>query len=401
MYHKTYVLEGDRQKNIEVDDMKKRILAILLCVVLLIVIAGCNKSEENKYYNYDLSSYIDLGEYKGLKVTLFSTEATEDEINEYVQNYIENTVFTKAVNKAAAEGDTINIDFVGKIDGVEFDNGSAEDQELVLGQGGYIDGFEDGIVGMKPGETKDVTATFPEDYGSDDLNGKEAVFTITLNAVLEEIDGELTDNFLAAYGTDYTSVAALKEAAKSYIESQKENYEAAYNKDGVISAILETTEIKDYPEAELTRNVESIQESYENYYAQYTTYGMFDGTMIEFINTYTGENYETVEEFYNKYAEDQTRIELILAAVAKDANLSVSDDEVNELSGSYADYSYESEDAFLEAVGGKDYLRWYLLYNKTIDWLVEQTVWLDQDGNEVVYPEPTAEPTEAPSTDAE
>lgn len=378
--------------------MKKRIFALLLCVVLLVATSACSEKEQaDMYYNYDLSPYIDLGDYKGLKVTLYSTEATEEEINQYAQNYIEQTVFTEEVDRAAQEGDTINIDFVGKIDGVAFDNGSAENQQLVLGQGGYIDGFEDGIVGMKAGEVKDINVTFPENYGSEDLNGKAAVFTITLNSVAEEVEGELTDEFLTSHKATYPTVADLKAAAKESIETEKENYANAQNKDSIISAILETTEIKDYPESEIERNAESIKTTFEGYYTQYTTYGMFSGTMVEFINAYTGNEVETEDEFYNQYAEDQTKIELILAAVAKAENITVSEDEVKELTSTYADYGYEDEDAFIESVGGTEYIEWYLLYNKTIDWLVEETIFLDQDGNEVVYPSPTPVPTEVPT----
>ncbi|MBE7056683.1 MAG: trigger factor [Ruminococcaceae bacterium] len=380
--------------------MKKRILALLLCLILLVTASACNGKDgkaDYNYYDYDLSPYFELGDYKNLKITLYSTVATAEEIDKYCNNYIENTVFTEAVDKAAEKKDTVNINFAGTIDGVAFEGGTASNQEFVLGSGGYIEGFEDGIVGMKAGEVKDINVTFPEDYGTESLNGKAAVFKITMNAVKKEVKGELSDAFLTSHKAEYPTVADLKAAAKTEIEKQKMQYESAQNKDSIISTILETSELKDYPEEEIKRNFDSVKESFESTYTQYTSYGMFSGSMVDFINEYTDMNVKTVDEFYNKYAEDQVRIELVLAAVAKAENITVSAGEIKELSSSYKDYSYESEDEFIEDAGGVEYFEWYLLYNKTIDWLVDNTIWLDQDGKEVVYPTPTPVPTPAPT----
>ena len=383
--------------------MKKRMISLMLCAVLALSATACKKKDDgdtqtDKYYDYDLSSYITLGEYKGLEVKLFDTAASEEEINKAVDSYIKNTKFTEEVNKAAEKDDIVNIDYVGKVDGEAFDGGTAEGQEITLGSSGYIDGFDDGILGMKAGETKDIQVTFPDPYQpNEDLSGKPAVFTITLNSVKKQVEGQLTDEFLAAHSETYKTVEALKEAQKAMIESSKQSAESDQNTNSTLQAVLEKAEIKSLPEKELAKNQENIKKTVESNYSQYTAYGYFSGTTEEFISAFYGTDVETAEEFYKKQAENQTRMELVLAAVAEAEKMKVTDQEYNELADSYADYNYDSKESFLENVGGEGYLRWYLLYNKAMDFLMENTKFLDKDGNVTVYPSPTPVPTEAPT----
>ncbi len=380
--------------------MKKRILSVVLCVCLLLSFTACKKEEEpvddsRIYYGYeDLSEYIKLGDYKGLEVKLFDTSATEEEINSAAESWFKSQTFTETVDKTAENGDIVNIDYVGTMDGEAFQGGTAKDQEFTLGQASFIDGFQEGIVGMKAGESKDLNLTFPDPYENNpDFAGKPAVFTITLNAVKKTVEGELTDSFLGKYSEDYKTVADLKEAQKASIEAGKQSAESNQNINSTLQAVMEKAEIKSLPERELNKAKESIKKTVENYYNQYTAYGYFSGTTEEFIKAFFGaEEVESADAYYAEQAEEQTRMELILAAIAKAEGLTVSDEEYNELADAYADYQYESKEAFLENVGGEGYLRWYLLYNKTMEYLMANTTFLDKDGNVTVYPSPTPEP---------
>lgn len=380
--------------------MKKRILSVVLCVCLLLSFTACKKKEEpvddsRIYYGYeDLSEYIKLGDYKGLEVKLFDTSATEEEINSAAESWFKSQTFTETVDKTAENGDIVNIDYVGTMDGEAFQGGTAKDQEFTLGQASFIDGFQEGIVGMKAGESKELNLTFPDPYENNpDFAGKPAVFTITLNAVKKTVEGELTDSFLGKYSEDYKTVADLKEAQKASIEAGKQSAESNQNINSTLQAVMEKAEIKSLPERELNKAKESIKKTVENYYNQYTAYGYFSGTTEEFIKAFFGaEEVESADAYYAEQAEEQTRMELILAAIAKAEGLTVSDEEYNELADAYADYQYESKEAFLENVGGEGYLRWYLLYNKTMEYLMANTTFLDKDGNVTVYPSPTPEP---------
>ncbi len=386
--------------------MNKKFLSVLLCICIMISFGACKKNDtvddSQIYYGYDdLSEYIILGDYKGLEVKLFDTTATDEEIDSAVQSWFSSQSFTEVVDKAAENGDIVNIDYVGKMDGEAFSGGTASDQEFVLGQASFIEGFQEGIVGMKAGETKDIDVTFPDPYENNpDYAGKPAVFTITLNAVKKTVEGELTDSFLGKYSSDYKTVEALREAQKEYIESNKQSAEANQNINNTLQAVLEKAEIKALPERELNKSKESIKETVENYYQQYTSYGYFSGTEEEFIKAFFGaEEVESADAYYTAQAEEQTRMELVLAAIAKAEGLTVSDEEYNELADSYTDYYYESKEAFLEGVGGEGYLRWYLLYNKAMEYLMANTTFLDKDGNVTVYPSPTPAPTEEVTPD--
>ncbi|MBQ2732843.1 MAG: FKBP-type peptidyl-prolyl cis-trans isomerase [Clostridia bacterium] len=154
--------------------------ALLACSLLLTSCGGFNYAKE------DLSKYVELGTYKGLAFELAEPKAIDDEaIADYIATAFDeySTLVEQDENYAAKDGDTVNIDFVGKINGEEFDGGSATSQSLELGSDSYIDGFEDGLVGAKKGEKKTLNLKFPTDYGSEELNGKDVVFEVTVNSV--------------------------------------------------------------------------------------------------------------------------------------------------------------------------------------------------------------------------
>lgn len=158
--------------------------------------------DENGYLKgVTATDYVTLpDDYADITISADLGQVSDDDINDYIDsNVLSNFATTNEVkDRAAADGDTVNIDYVGRIDGVAFDGGDTKGSgaDLTLGSGTYIDNFEDQIVGHTPGETFDVTVTFPEDYGNEDLNGKEAVFETTLNYIKESVTPELTDDWV-------------------------------------------------------------------------------------------------------------------------------------------------------------------------------------------------------------
>ena len=136
-----------------------------------------------------------LGEYKGVSVLVQSTEVTDEEVEEEIQKNLDDNPDFVEVDRPAEEGDTVNIDYKGTQDGVEFAGGTGEDTDLVLGSGDFIDGFEDGLIGAVKGETRELDLTFPEDYHEEALAGQAVVFEVTVNAVKEEQAAVLDDAF--------------------------------------------------------------------------------------------------------------------------------------------------------------------------------------------------------------
>ncbi len=180
--------------------------------------------DENGYLKgVTATDYVTLpDDYADITISADLGQVSDDDINDYIDsNVLSNFATTNEVkDRAAADGDTVNIDYVGRIDGVAFDGGDTKGSgaDLTLGSGAYIDNFEDQIVGHTPGETFDVTVTFPEDYGNEDLNGKEAVFETTLNYIKESVTPELTDDWVKENLGESMSLNSVDEL-KAFVKS--------------------------------------------------------------------------------------------------------------------------------------------------------------------------------------
>ncbi|MBQ7171613.1 MAG: FKBP-type peptidyl-prolyl cis-trans isomerase [Clostridia bacterium] len=190
--------------------MKKRARFALLAAVLLsaLLLSSCGSFN---YKTEDLSRYVTLGAYKNLALEVKMPDKVDDEaVEKELKALLETAETTKLAEDdyAAADGDTVNIDYVGKIDGEAFDGGTAEGQNLVLGSGSYIEGFEDGLIGKKKGDTATLNLTFPDPYTSNtDLSGKAVVFEVTVNSVsvpAYAYDKELAEGDLTEEGDTLT-----------------------------------------------------------------------------------------------------------------------------------------------------------------------------------------------------
>ncbi|MGN0395879.1 MAG: trigger factor, partial [Coprococcus sp.] len=181
--------------------------------------------------NMSIDEYIEhygkdvtLGEYKGIKYSYEPVQVTDEEVQAEVQNFVSSlTTYNEDKESEAKTGDTVNIDFVGSVDGVEFEGGNTQGAgyDLVLGSGSFIDDFEDQIVGHKPGDTFDVTVTFPENYGKDELNGKDAVFVTTLNYIKVPVEAEYSDE-LVKENTDYSNMADYEKSVRDKLQASND-----------------------------------------------------------------------------------------------------------------------------------------------------------------------------------
>ena len=176
--------------------MKKKLIAVIAGVFLMGSLTGCSSQLSNEY--------ITIKQYKGLEVPqVEATELTDDQVTNYVNYFLQaDATRTEVTDRAAQTGDTVNIDYVGKVDGVEFQGGSAQGTDLELGSGSFIgangdyQGFEDQIVGHNKGEQFDITVQFPDTYMNTEMAGKVAVFTITLNGIYTVDVPKLTDKWV-------------------------------------------------------------------------------------------------------------------------------------------------------------------------------------------------------------
>ena len=205
---------------------------------------------------------VKISAYTGMKVRKFAYNVTDEEVDADVVRVQErNARKVEVTDRAAQNGDTVNIDFVGTVDGVKFDGGEAEGFDLTLGSGQFIPGFEDQVVGMNIGETKDVNVTFPENYQAEALAGKPAVFAVKVNAIQGKELPELTDEFIKE-ATGSETIADYKAKAKERLQKQAENKANDATENSLLEAIAANTEVE-IPQAMLEREIDGLVQKFE------------------------------------------------------------------------------------------------------------------------------------------
>ena len=281
---------------------------------------------------------VKLGAYKNLEVSVdLSKEVTDEDINARIERERNNLAELVLKDGAAAEGDTVVIDFVGSIDGVEFDGGKGDNFSLGLGSGQFIPGFEEQLVGHKAGETVDVLVTFPEDYQATDLAGKEAKFVTTIHEVKEKEVPALDDELAKDIDEEVETLDELKE---KYRKELAEGKEAAY-KDAVESAAIdlavENAEIVELPEEMVHEEVHrSVNEFLGNMQRQ--------GISPDMYFQITGTTQEDLHKQHEADAEARTKTNLVIEAIAKAEGFEASAEEIEaEITSLATDYNMEVE----------------------------------------------------------
>ncbi len=355
-------------------------MAAALTGVLAVSAAGCGSSDEDdaktsNVRTYDVENYVTLGDYDGMDVTV---EGKFDVTDEDVVNYIDNMLvyyptYEDTDKQTVESGDCVNIDYEGKKDGVAFDGGTAQDYVLEIGSGTFIDGFEDGLIGVKVGDTVDLDLTFPEDYQSEDLAGAAVVFTVTVNKIVKKLDTsyeELTDDFVAS-NLNYDTVDELYDETKSYLESSNEENRAVAVRSAVLDKLIEISTIA-VPDGLLEQKV-------DQYIQQFTAQNCTGDTTL---SDYLSSNYNMTEDDFKETItnEMETNLddELVLEALVKAEGDTLDED-------GFADYvssamqsgGYETEEDLYAAYDsdyedGKSYLENRYLLTTALTDLVDK-----------------------------
>ena len=281
---------------------------------------------------------VKLGEYKNLEVSVdVSKEVSDADVDAKIERERNNLAELVLKEDKAAKGDTVVIDFVGTVDGVEFDGGKGDNFSLELGSGQFIPGFEDQLVGHAAGETVEVNVTFPEDYQATDLAGKDAKFVTTIHEVKEKEVPELDDELAKDIDEDVETLDELKE---KYRKELAESKEIAFD-DAVESAALdlavENAEIVELPEEMVHEEVHrSVNEFLGNMQRQ--------GISPDMYFQITGTTQEDLHKQHEADAEKRTRTNLVIEAVAKAEGFEASDEDIeSEISSLATDYNMEVE----------------------------------------------------------
>ncbi len=330
--------------------MKKRIMAVALVLAMTAGLTACGKTK------------VELCEYKGIALQ----SVGQDEIDKEINNYIETSfVEAREIEEEIKSGDTAYINFIGKKDGVAFEGGTDDSEEgfpLTIGSNRFIPGFEDGVIGMKKGETKVLELTFPEDYGNEELNGAAVTFDVTVKKATRQFNIEFNDeNVKNILG--YDSVQVFKDTVAENL-----------NKESYISQIgdylSENCSVSNVPEEEINEFCDII---YNNamtnvmQYAQY--YGVDATTMLQ--ATLGFENEAALRDYCYEGAADYVKYQYIIKEIAKKENIEVSDDEFAKRGEDYAKRSGFTDLAQFIESEGEDKLRENILIDITFDYLLD------------------------------
>lgn len=319
--------------------------------------------DENGYVaGVTASDYITLPEDLGLTLSDEANTVSDEDVADYInENIMVNYTETQEVtDRAAADGDTVNIDYVGTVDGVEFDGGSAEGYDLPLGSGTFIDGFEEQIVGHTPGESFDVTVTFPEDYRATDLAGKEAVFATTLNYISESVTPELTDDFVKENLNESLGLDSV-ETLNTYISdmllfSQQTNE--------LYSQLSEKLTVEGEVPAELTKYFEDYYLSSPYLYAQ-----MYGVSLDEFMQANGYDSAAAYLESSRTYIDGAIQQTLILQALAEKYGITCT---TETLENQFQEYFGSSDTSSYVNYYGENYLKMSILNDLVMEKLVEE-----------------------------
>ncbi len=311
-------------------------------------------------FKLTLKPEVKLGKYKGLKVKKGSTKATEEEIDETIMNmrnrYAENQVKEGPV----AGGDVAIIDFEGFKDDVPFEGGKGEDYSLKIGSHTFIPGFEEAIIGMKKGESKDINLTFPEDYHSEDLKGQPVVFKVTVKEVKETIVPELSKEFFEDLGLEgVNDEKSLRKQVKENIVARKEM--EAENKyiDDLLKEAIKNMKVE-VPDVMVSDETDRMLRQYEDNLKM-------QGLTLEQFYQFTNSDEASLKDQMKEEALNRVKSRLLLEEIAIVEKLEISDKEANEEAEKLAEKYGMKKDEFLAAFGGLEMVKYDSKMRKAIE----------------------------------
>lgn len=308
---------------------------------------------------------VKIGAYKGIKIEKVEYNVKDEDVENEVERLLkQHATDVEVTDRAAKDGDETVIDYSGAIDGKKFDGGTAENQNLTLGSGMFIPGFEEQVVGMKIGETKDINVKFPEDYGAAELKGKDAVFTVTLHAIKEKKLPELTDEFVKEK-TGSETVEAYKASVRERLEKNNAQRAERETEDKLVKAISDTTEVE-IPDALIEKQIDNM--------VQEMSYRMmYQGLKLEDYLKYTDQTMEAYRETFKDKAKDQVKTQLIIDKIITDEKLEATEEEIDAKIAEQAANAKEDLEKYKKSVNDrqKSYIENGIVIDKLFKFLKE------------------------------
>ena len=307
---------------------------------------------------------VTLGAYKNLGIVKTVDEVTEDDVKAEIERARDRASrWIEVTDRAAKLDDQVNINYAGFLGEEQFQGGTAENHDLILGSGSFIPGFEDQLVGAEIGADVDVNVTFPEQYHSEELAGKAVVFHVHVNSIREKEMPELDEDFVKEVSETANTVDEYKAEIRERLESQAENRAESAFENEVIEKVVENAEV-DIPEA-------MIEEQIDNMLRDMEMRMMYQGMKLDDYFKYTGQTREQVREMYKPSAEERVKTQLVVAAVMKAEEIKADEAEIDAEIGKYAEQNKKSLDEFKAMLsdGDKEYFSEIASLQKTIAFL--------------------------------
>ncbi len=316
------------------------------------------------FQDLDIDKYVTLGDYKKMKVTATRPKVSEDGIEDYINSRL---LVGTITNRPIKKGDVADIDYVGKKDGVAFEGGTASGYKLSIGSGGFIPGFEDGLVGVNVGETVDLNLTFPENYRNTAMVGQEVVFTVTVNSIEGSAEyATVTPEEMAEMGLPYKTKEEVWEAGKRAMEENAEETYTANARSAVVRKVVEESTVQSIPEY-------LIEEEAQNYnrYIESLAKSMYDMDLETFVTSAYGVTMEQYNSQMNEMFTETIKQYLVMEAVARAEKMEITEEMIAEKADEEAtEYGYASGEELIADVGFATY-RMSIVQNMVIERLME------------------------------
>lgn len=308
---------------------------------------------------------VELGAYKGIEVEKRAYNVTDDEVDAAIAQLQEGVARMVDVDRPVENGDTVNLDYSGSVDGVKFDGGTAQGQTLTIGSGQFIPGFEEQMVGMAVGEEKDIEVTFPEEYHAENLAGEKAVFAVKVNGIQVKELPTLDDEF-AKDVSEYDTLEALRDAKRQELLEQAEKNAKIQKENDVVRKAVENATVE-VPDAMVERQIDSFLQDM-GYRLQ------MQGISLEDYLKYTNTEISALRDQYRADAALRVKSQLVLEAISKAEAIEATPEEIGDKVAEYAkqfgNMTVEDFEKNLQA-DDRQYFADQVVVEKTLALLVE------------------------------
>ncbi|MCM1180536.1 MAG: FKBP-type peptidyl-prolyl cis-trans isomerase [Clostridium sp.] len=348
--------------------MKKKIAVVLAGIMMVCALAGCGKAKSKYLLDVDYSDYVQLCEYKNLEVDKVVFDVSDDEVMEQIDMQMWEYAEYKTITDRGIEmGDNVVLDYQAKLEGIDSEDYSGEEEEILVGEGFFYPEAEEAIIGMKAGEKKKVELTLTEDFAEEGDEGKKLSLDITIDEVTEEHLPEYNDAFVKK-NTEYASVEEYNEATrKEIMESKEDEYKNSAVSD-IMEYVVNNSTFDGYPEELYTQCEEYFDAEMENSAAMY-------GMEVEELLDLFGYDEESKKESIL----ENVHYELVIGAVAYAEGIDCTTDEIKKyVEDNFEDFGYESSEEFFKDYTEED-VGYQLVYEKVVDFLYDNAKYVEID----------------------